>query len=106
MNIPIYITENGMPFDDASGREANLDDQARIEYVKNVLIWLHKAMEEGADVRGYYLWSLMDNFEWSAGYDARYGLYYTDYEKAERIPKKSAKWYAQVIREKGFEVER
>lgn len=106
VNIPIYITENGMPFDDASGREANLDDQARIEYVKNVLIWLHKAMEEGANVRGYYLWSLMDNFEWSAGYDARYGLYYTDYEKAERIPKKSAKWYAQVIREKGFEVER
>ncbi|MCI8543355.1 MAG: beta-glucosidase [Lachnospiraceae bacterium] len=103
VDIPIYITENGLPFDDAAGREVNLDDQARIEYVKNVLFWLHKAMEEGADVRGYYLWSLMDNFEWSAGYAARYGLYYTDYEKSERIPKKSAKWYAQVTRENGFE---
>lgn len=102
VDIPIYITENGVPIDDADGREANLDDQSRIEYVKNVLIWLHKAIEEGIDVRGYYLWSLMDNFEWSAGYAARYGLYYTDYETLERIPKKSAKWYAQVTRENGL----
>lgn len=105
VNIPIYITENGMPFDDAQGRAANLDDQARIDYVKGVLTWLHKGIEDGIDVRGYYLWSLMDNFEWSAGYAARYGLYYTDYETLERIPKKSASWYAQVIRENGFEAE-
>ena len=103
VNIPIYITENGMPFEDADGKEANLDDQARIRYVKDVLIWLHKALEEGIDVKGYYLWSLLDNFEWSAGYAARYGLYYTDYASLERIPKMSAKWYAQVIRDNGFE---
>ena len=98
INIPIYISENGLPYDDADGKEANLDDQMRIGYVRKVLTWLHKAMEDGIDVRGYYLWSLMDNFEWSAGYCARYGLYYTDYETLERIPKKSAEWYAQVTR--------
>lgn len=102
VHCPIYITENGLPFDDSQGKEANLDDQERIEYVKNVLAWVHKAIEEGVDVRGYYLWSLMDNFEWSAGYSARYGVYYTDYETFERIPKKSAGWYAQVIHENGF----
>ena len=104
VNIPIFISENGLPFDDADGKEKNLDDQARIEYVQSVLSWLHKAIEEGVDVRGYYLWSLMDNFEWSAGYAARYGLYYTEYETLERIPKKSAKWYAQVTRENGFDL--
>lgn len=103
VNVPIYITENGMPFDDADGKETNLDDQARIRYVKDVLIWLHRAIADGIDVRGYYLWSLMDNFEWSAGYSARYGLYYTDYPSLERIPKKSAEWYAQVTRSNGFE---
>jgi beta-glucosidase/6-phospho-beta-glucosidase/beta-galactosidase len=91
--------------DDADGKEKNLDDQVRIDYVQNVLFWIHKAIEEDVDVRGYYLWSLMDNFEWSAGYAARYGLYYTDYETLERIPKKSAKWYAQVTRENGFDCE-
>ena len=103
LNIPIYITENGLPYDDEEGKEANLNDDRRIDYVKDVLKWAHKAIEEGIDLRGYYLWSLMDNFEWSAGYCARYGLYYTDYETLERIPKKSAKWYADVTRRNGFE---
>ncbi|MGN8739638.1 glycoside hydrolase family 1 protein [Bilifractor sp. HCP3S3_D3] len=103
INIPIYITENGFPYDNADGKEANMNDDLRIDYVKQVLKWAHKAIEEGIDLRGYYLWSLMDNFEWSAGYCARYGVYYTDYETLECSPKKSAKWYSAVTRDNGFE---
>lgn len=103
IDIPIIITENGMPQTDTPDVESLLDDTDRIDYVKGVLKALHKAMAEGADVRGYYLWSLMDNFEWSAGYEARYGIHYTDYNTLERIPKKSAKWYTKVIAEDGFE---
>lgn len=102
IDIPIYITENGIPVD-GKNKEELLDDQIRIDYIKSVLKPLHKALEEGIDVRGYYLWSLMDNFEWSAGFEARYGIHYTDYESKERVPKKSAYWYQKVIRENGFE---
>lgn len=102
IDIPIYITENGLPVDGVD-KEELLDDQERIDYVKGVLISLHKAMQDGVDVRGYFLWSLMDNFEWSAGFDARFGVYYTDFETQECIPKKSAGWYAQLIRSHGFE---
>ena len=102
IDIPIYITENGVAQDDSEDVEAMLNDQERIDYIKGVLIPLHKAMQEGIDVRGYYAWSLMDNFEWSAGFQARFGLHYTDYKTYERIPKKSAGWYAQVIAEHGF----
>lgn len=103
IDIPIYITENGLPVD-GKDREELLEDEERIGYVKKVLIALHKAMEDGIDVRGYYLWSLMDNFEWSAGFDARYGVYYTDFETLECMPKKSAGWYKDLIRNHGFEV--
>lgn len=105
VDVPIYITENGLPQDVGEGREKNLDDQERIDYVKDVLSALHETMEDGIQVKGYYMWSLLDNFEWSAGYAARYGLYYTDYQTLERIPKKSAGWYRQVIAENGFDVE-
>ena len=103
VDVPVYITENGLPQDDQEGREKNLNDQERIDYVRKVLSSLHSAIEDGIDVRGYYLWSLLDNFEWSAGYAARYGLYYTDYQTLERIPKKSAGWYRQVIADNGFD---
>ena len=103
IDVPIFISENGMPQTDTPDVESLLNDQERIDYVKGVLKPLRQAMDEGIDVRGYYLWSLMDNFEWSAGYEARYGVYYTNYETLERIPKMSAKWYAKVIAEHGFE---
>lgn len=98
VDVPIYITENGIPQEgDKATKEEILDDQERIDYVKGVLKALHQAMEEGIDVRGYYIWSLMDNFEWSAGYAPRYGIHYTDFNTLERIPKKSARWYRDVI---------
>ena len=98
IEIPVIITENGIALEGKTDAASHIDDGERIEYVKGVLTALHKAIEDGADVRGYYLWSLMDNFEWSAGYEARFGLYYTDYETLERIPKKSAGWYSELIR--------
>lgn len=105
VNVPIYLTENGVEQkDDQQHDQAYyLNDQNRIDYIKDVLKFLHAAMEEGIDVRGYYHWSLLDNFEWSAGYQSRYGLYYTDFRTLERIPKKSAEWYQTMIRQNGFE---
>lgn len=100
-DIPIIITENGLPQDEDD--PDILNDTERIEYVKAVLKGVWQAMDEGVDVRGYTLWTLMDNFEWSAGYAARYGVYYTDYETMRFTPKQSAKWYHQVIEEGGFE---
>ena len=103
IDIPIYITENGVAQDDGPDREAILNDGERIAYVSETLRHVRRAMDDGIDVRGYYLWSLMDNFEWSAGFAARFGLYYTDYERMELIPKKSAGWYRDVIHNNGFE---
>ena len=101
VNIPIYITENGYCQEDAP-REIVLKDDARIAYCTEVLEWVHKAMQDGIDVRGYYLWSLLDNFEWTAGYTLRYGIFYTDFQTQERIPKKSAAWYKALIEKNGF----
>lgn len=105
VDVPIYITENGVPQDGEDvSKEEILNDQERIDYVTGVLKALHQALQEGIDVRGYYIWSLMDNFEWAAGYAPRYGIHYTDFRTLERIPKKSALWYKKVIADNGFEI--
>ena len=100
--LPVYITENGMADRDelVDGR---VEDRRRIRYIKDHLRWLHKAIKEGHDVRGYFVWTLMDNFEWAHGYSKRFGLLYTDYRTLERIPKFSFNWYKEVISENGFE---
>ncbi len=103
IDIPIYITENGVAQDDGPDRDAILNDDERIAYVSETLRHVRRAMDDGIDVSGYYLWSLMDNFEWSAGFAARFGLYYTDYETLQLIPKKSAAWYRELIRCNGFD---
>lgn len=93
---PTYVTENGM----ADGPAAALDpleDDERISYISGFLTWISKAIEAGHDLRGYYVWSLMDNYEWSAGFSARYGLAALDHQTLDRIPKKSAEWYRGVI---------
>ncbi len=102
MDIPIYITENGLMMEDDGDMDHLLNDQKRIDYIKKILKWVHRAIKDGIQVKGYYVWSLLDNFEWSAGYSLRYGLHYTDYKTQERIPKKSAKWYGEVIHNNGF----
>jgi len=75
-----------------------IDDDERIRYVSGFLEWIARARDEGADVRGYYLWSLMDNFEWAAGYSQRFGMVHVDWDTLERTPKRSAEWYRDVIR--------
>lgn len=74
-----------------------LDDIKRVEFLKAYLASILRAMREGADVRGYFIWSLMDNFEWRYGYTRRFGLYHVDYKTLKRTPKSSAKWYKDFL---------
>jgi beta-glucosidase len=95
--IPIYITENGAAFDDVLTKEKKIHDIERIDYVKSHLTKIAELNDQGADVKGYYLWSLMDNFEWAYGYSKRFGIVYVDFKTQERILKDSALWYKEVI---------
>jgi beta-glucosidase len=93
---PVYITENGMANADVLvGDQVN--DQPRIEYLRTHLDALRAAMDAGVDVRGYFYWSLLDNYEWNSGYAKRFGLVHVDYETQKRTPKASAHWYRDFI---------
>jgi beta-glucosidase len=94
---PIYITENGCAINDGPDADGVVGDQRRIDYTSSHLAAIADAVEAGVDVRGYFHWSLLDNFEWAAGYSQRFGLVYTDYETQDRIPKQSYWWYRDVI---------
>ncbi len=98
--LPIRVTENGMAAHDELVDGAVHDDD-RISYLRDHLAAVHEAIEHGADVRGYYLWTLLDNFEWAWGYDKRFGIVHVDLETQVRTPKDSAHWYAGVIRDNG-----
>ncbi len=95
----VYITENGAPYIDRVLPGGEIHDLGRREYLRNHLISLHRAIREGFDVRGYFLWSLLDNYEWAEGYAKRFGMVHVDYRTLQRIPKLSADWYAKVIEE-------
>lgn len=94
---PVYITENGTSGFDAPDESGEVHDQHRIDYLDSHLRAVRSAMDEGVDVRGYYCWSLLDNFEWGEGYQQRFGLVYVDYETQRRIPKDSFDWYRRVV---------
>ena len=94
----IYVTENGCSAADVLTPDGHIYDTDRIMFLRNYLINLHRAVAEGYPVRGYFVWSLMDNFEWADGYSLRFGIYYVDYETQKRIPKLSASFYQEVIR--------
>jgi len=96
--LPLMVTENGAAFDDYVSPEGVVNDPQRIAYLHSHLDAVRRAVADGADVRGYFLWSLLDNFEWSYGYSKRFGAVYVDYSTQRRIPKASAHWYAGVIR--------
>ncbi|MDB1089058.1 GH1 family beta-glucosidase [Streptomyces sp. ACA25] len=96
--IPLMITENGAAFDDYVNPEGEVNDPDRIAYLHGHLSAVHEAIEAGVDVRGYFLWSLLDNFEWGYGYSKRFGAVYVDYPTGKRIPKASAHWYSRVAR--------
>jgi beta-glucosidase len=94
---PMYLTENGAAYLDVPGADGQVHDPERIAYVADHLRALHQAIEQGADVRGYFYWSLLDNFEWAYGYAKRFGIVHVDYDSLERVPKSSARWFAGVI---------
>jgi beta-glucosidase len=93
---PLVITENGAAFDDLLAGDA-VEDERRVAYLREHIAAVDRARAEGVDVRGYYVWSLLDNFEWECGYDKRFGLVYVDYPTQRRIPKRSALWYRDLI---------
>jgi beta-glucosidase len=94
----LYITENGASSDDRIAPDGQIYDSDRIMYLRNYMTQLHRATSEGIPVKGYFLWSLLDNFEWADGYKKRFGVIYVDFETQKRIPKLSATYYKDVIR--------
>jgi beta-glucosidase len=93
----IFITENGTSSDDVLTPAGRVEDTDRVMYLRNHLTHLHRAASEGYPVKGYFLWSLMDNFEWADGYSKRFGIHYVDFKTLKRTPKLSAEWYRDVI---------
>jgi len=99
-NLPLYITENGAAYNDIPGADGAIHDARRVDYYRRHIEAVLKAQRAGSDICGYFAWSLMDNFEWSHGYAQRFGLVYVDYENnCQRIPKDSALWYKNWIRD-------
>jgi beta-glucosidase len=94
----IYVTENGTASADAINNDGQVVDQPRIDFLRSYTAEMFDAIRDGADVRGYFVWSLLDNFEWGSGYSQRFGLTYVDYQTQRRIPKASFHWYAQLIK--------
>jgi beta-glucosidase len=93
----MIITENGMANDDYVAHDGSVSDPARIEYVSGHLDAAARALADGVDLRGYFQWSLLDNFEWAHGYSKRFGLIYVDYPSQRRIWKASARWYRDFV---------
>ena len=98
-SMPVYITENGSAFPDPpAAQNGRVDDPLRIAYLKDHLAAAHEAIRRGVDLRGYFAWSLLDNFEWQAGYSKRFGLVHVNYATQQRSIKASGRYYADVIR--------
>lgn len=100
-HLPIYITENGTSCHDAVSLDGKVHDPNRVDFMQRYLRELRRGISEGVDVRGYFAWSLMDNFEWNFGYSERFGLVYVNYASQERIPKDSFYAYQRIIAENG-----
>lgn len=97
-DLPVYITENGAAFPDPAHAEGGaVHDPLRVDYLREHLRALHAAIQAGVDVRGYLLWSLLDNMEWSLGYSKRFGIVHVDYDTLARTPKDSARFYSEVV---------
>ena len=101
IGMNIYNTENGLSCTDSIHLDGKVHDPARIDFTHRYLLALRRAIDSGVDVRGYFHWSLLDNFEWSEGYNERFGLIYLDYATGKRTPKDSAAWYAKVAETNG-----
>jgi beta-glucosidase len=98
----LYITENGASYSDGPDGGGRIRDERRLSYLRKHFMAAHRAIECGVPLAGYFVWSLIDNFEWNRGYAQRFGIIWVDYENQRRIPKDSALWYRQVIAENGL----
>ncbi len=96
--IPVVVTENGAAFPDVLESTGQVEDPGRLAYIAGHVGAVHDAIARGADVRGYFAWSLLDNFEWAEGYAKRFGIVYVDYDTMARHPKSSARWFAETAR--------
>ena len=101
----IIITENGCSFSDGLDEKGRIADERRTNYLRKYLAGVHRAIGNGVPVDGYFVWSFMDNFEWTKGYSQRFGMVYVDYETQERLPKDSMLWYKRTIQNNGFLLE-
>jgi beta-glucosidase len=99
----IMITENGVPVPDGLDFDGRVRDERRIQYLRDHIAQVHRAMDAGVPVKGYFHWSLMDNFEWAHGYAQRFGLVYVDFKTQQRTIKESGYWFSKVIKQNGFE---
>ncbi len=99
--LPLYITENGAAFYDPPTADSSVDDPLRVDYLRQHLRAAREAIRKGVDLRGYCVWSLLDNFEWALGYSKRFGIIHVDFETQRRTLKASAKFYKEVIRTQG-----
>jgi beta-glucosidase len=95
---PLYVHENGAAFDDTADADGFVDDADRTAFLDGHVRACRRAVDDGVDLRGYFVWSLVDNFEWAHGYSRRFGIVRVDYDTQRRIPKASARWYADVAR--------
>jgi beta-glucosidase len=100
-DIPLYVTENGAAFADPAPKAGRVEDPRRVEYLREHLRMAAAAIREGVDLRGYFAWSLLDNFEWAFGYSKRFGLYHVDYPTQTRTLKDSGEFYRRVIESRG-----
>lgn len=100
-HLPLYITENGMSCHDMVSEDGRVHDPNRITFLDQYMSAMQRASEDGADIRGYFLWTFLDNFEWEKGYTERFGLVYVDFETQKRIVKDSGFWYQKVIETNG-----
>ena len=101
----IYITENGAAYDDPADAGGRIHDERRIEYLRQHVVAAHRAIERGVPLAGYFLWSLMDNFEWGHGYAKKFGLYAINPETRDRIPRESASWFRELVSSNGVVTE-
>ncbi len=102
-DVDLYVTENGAAYPDVVAEDGAVHDPDRITYLEQHLTAVHAAISAGANVRGYYLWSMLDNFEWAYGYSKRFGIVHVDYATQRRTVKDSGHWYADVVRRNGLE---
>ena len=96
-HVPLFVTENGAAYDDEVGPDGSVNDRERRAYLQDHVAAAQDAVAQGVDLRGYFVWSLLDNFEWAEGYAKRFGIVHVDYQTLQRTPKASARWYRAHI---------